>query len=86
MSDSLKSHDASANGWTAVPRLQSKILAELGSSQPAKGLVQDFKLPQSDVAKQTLEYARKELPQKTFNHSMRVYYYGMHHLKRGERD
>lgn len=84
MSDSLKSQDALANGWTAVPRLQSKVLAALESSGPAKGLVQDFKFPQSQVAKATLEYAQRELPEKTFNHSVRVYYYGMHQLMRGK--
>ena len=68
--------DVVANGWSAVPRSQVKLLAELENPEPVKISVDDIPVPNSDIAKKTLEYAKKELPEKTFNHSMRVWYYG----------
>jgi cyanamide hydratase len=76
MSDGTKNQELSAHGWTAVPRSQAKLIADLENPQPANIVVDDVKLPDSEVARKTYEYAKKELPEKTFNHSMRVYYYG----------
>ena len=39
-----------------------------------------IKLPGSPLVKAVHEYVKKELPIETFNHSMRVYYYGTTHL------
>ena len=64
-------------GWTALPRDPSVILhgkENVKDPQPVK--VADVQLPDTDLAKKVLEYARKELREETFNHSMRVYYYG----------
>jgi hypothetical protein len=33
-------------------------------------------LPDTLVVKAAMEYVKKELPEHTFNHSMRVFYYG----------
>lgn len=76
MADSVKNQESAAHGWTAVPRSQSKIIAELEDPKPANIHVDDIQVPDSEVARKTYEYAKRELPEKTFNHSMRVYYYG----------
>jgi cyanamide hydratase len=77
MSDGQKNQELAGNGWTAVPRSQAKVLGQLENGfEPANIKVDDIKVPDSDVAKKTYEYAKRELPGKTFNHSMRVYYYG----------
>lgn len=66
----------STDGWTAVPRAQSKILSHVDTNAPAKFSVNDIQVPKSDVVNKAYEYAKHELPEQTFNHSMRVYYYG----------
>ncbi|KAF2739007.1 cyanamide hydratase [Polyplosphaeria fusca] len=76
MSDGMRNQDLSAHGWTAVPRSQSRFLADVDKNRPAKFSVDDIELPDSDVVRKTHAYAKKELPERTFNHSMRVYYYG----------
>merc|ERR1712093_6177 len=67
-------------GWTAVPRSQKALFNELKRSsdgERVKGYTADsIPLPDSPAAKKTLEYAKRELIEQTFNHSMRVYYYG----------
>lgn len=77
----MSSGEFAANGWTAVARSQAKIVEELkskrgGNLKPASIRVEDVNVPDSDVAKKVHEYAKRELPTKTFNHSMRVWYYG----------
>ncbi|KAF2873329.1 hypothetical protein BDV95DRAFT_489661 [Massariosphaeria phaeospora] len=76
MSDGTNNQDLTANGWTAVPRSFSKGLTHVDKNLQAKISVSDIKLPDSDIVRKTYQYAKKELPEKTFNHSMRVYYYG----------
>lgn len=60
-------------GWGAVP-INPKEFAP--TKAPAAQLVKDTPLPDTQVAKAALEYAKTELPAHTFNHSMRVFYYG----------
>ena len=65
-------------GWTAHPRDPSVLLEgkkNLKAPQPLK--VDDIELPDTQLAKEVLEYAKRELREETFNHSMRVYYYGI---------
>lgn len=76
MSDGTNNQELTANGWIAAPRSFLKGLSDVDQNSPAKISVDDVKLPKSDLVTTTYEYARKELPEKTFNHSMRVYYYG----------
>jgi cyanamide hydratase len=76
MSHSDIDQDVATNGWAAVPRSFSKGLLDVDQKSPAKISVDDVKLPNSDLVRRTFEYAKKELPENTFNHSMRVYYYG----------
>jgi cyanamide hydratase len=65
-------------GWTAVPvDLKTLLSQSQASSSPAKPItVSSVRLPDSALAKAVHEYAQKELPVETFNHSMRVFYYG----------
>ncbi|KAJ9669582.1 hypothetical protein H2201_000449 [Coniosporium apollinis] len=71
MSDS---HDK--YGWTAVPRSQSVLLKDAQPKDPEPLKVSDIDLPSSPVIDQVHEYAKKNLPEETYNHSMRVFYYG----------
>jgi hypothetical protein len=76
MSDGVKNAELSANGWAAVPRSFSKSLADVDKNKQAEMSVQEATPPSTDVAKRTHEFAKQQLPEKTFNHSMRVWYYG----------
>lgn len=68
------------HGWTAQPR---DVSAFLGDKQDLKApepqTVASIALPSTPLAKAVLDYAKKELREETFNHSMRVYYYGKPH-------
>ncbi|KAL8802067.1 MAG: hypothetical protein Q9223_007075 [Gallowayella weberi] len=72
MSDIVKSY-----GWEAKPRNPSVILGEKKFVKDAEPQpVASIELPDTPLARSTLEYAKRELKKETFNHSMRVYYYG----------
>jgi len=63
-------------GWAAVPRSRTVLLKDISPWDPAEYTVADIKIPDSEIAKKALQYAKDRLPEQTFNHSMRVYYYG----------
>ena len=66
-----------ANGWIAQPRSVSTFLGDTTSLKaPEPQRVDNIPLPSTPLANAVLEYAKKELREETFNHSMRVYYYG----------
>jgi hypothetical protein len=66
-----------AFGWAAVPRSHAKALYEVDKNIHANLDLDRVKVPDTPVAKRVLEYAESALPERTFNHSMRVWYYGM---------
>lgn len=66
-----------AFGWAAVPRSHSRALCEVNKNNHANLDLDRVKVPDTHVAKRVLEYAESTLPERTFNHSMRVWYYGM---------
>lgn len=76
MSQTLKDVELSANGWAAVPRSFTKSLADVDKNKHADLSVEEAKSPSTDIARKTFAFAKKQLPEKTFNHSMRVWYYG----------
>lgn len=76
MSDGSKNAELSANGWTAVPRSFTKSLADVDKNKQAELVTNNVKLPSSEIAKKTHDFSKAQLPEKTFNHSMRVWYYG----------
>jgi cyanamide hydratase len=64
-------------GWTAVPHKVSALLEQSQASGPAPVLfVSSISLPSSALSKAVLEHAQGELPIETFNHSLRVFYFG----------
>jgi cyanamide hydratase len=76
MSDNIKNDGPSANGWAAVPRNFTKSLADVDKNKQAEMTVSEANPPTTDIAKKTHDFAKEQLPEKTFNHSMRVWYYG----------
>ena len=65
-------------GWTAVPRKTSALLEQFHvSGNPPVVSVSSIQLPSSPLCKAVHGYALRELPVETFNHSMRVFYYGI---------
>ncbi|EAT83809.2 hypothetical protein SNOG_08641 [Parastagonospora nodorum SN15] len=75
MSADTKNNGLAANGWTAVPRSFKKSLADVDKSKQAELTVDKAGAPSTDLARKTHEFAKEKLPEKTFNHSMRVWYY-----------
>lgn len=65
-------------GWAAKPRDVSELLhGQKANRVPELQAVGSTNLPDTPLVKAVMEYAKKELNTETFNHSMRVYYYGM---------
>ncbi|KAF1982211.1 cyanamide hydratase [Aulographum hederae CBS 113979] len=71
MSDSITQY-----GWTAVPRSEEQLLALIDSSNTKPIDISDLPFPTGELVDHVMEYAKKELTEETFNHSMRVYHYG----------
>lgn len=65
-------------GWTAVPHSIDILLQQRtdSNSQSSPLTIEEIGLPDTLLAREVLAYARAELPQQTFEHSMRVYYFG----------
>ncbi|ELR02911.1 hypothetical protein, variant [Pseudogymnoascus destructans 20631-21] len=73
-----REEDIKAYGFSALPRSTAALLASrVDSKQPTELSVVDIPLPDSPLVTKVIEYGRKELPVETFNHSMRVFYYGI---------
>ncbi|KAK6594268.1 cyanamide hydratase [Botrytis cinerea] len=66
-------------GWTSVPASLSELIQSSSSASNSASALKFFDLPfpTSPLVKSVQEYARTELPQETFHHSMRVYHYGV---------
>ncbi|KAL9599879.1 MAG: hypothetical protein Q9219_003573 [cf. Caloplaca sp. 3 TL-2023] len=72
MSDNIE-----AFGWVAKPRDVSILLqGKKAIRDPEPQPVASIKLPDTPLARSVSEYARAELSTETFNHSMRVFFYG----------
>ncbi|KAL8673692.1 MAG: hypothetical protein Q9168_001907 [Polycauliona sp. 1 TL-2023] len=72
MSDPVKTY-----GWQARPRNPAVFLnGKKNVQDPEPQVVASIELPSSPLAASVLKYAETELSTATFNHSMRVYYYG----------
>jgi len=73
MSKTVEEH-----GWTAVPRSLEKLVNDRKNPKDATAIrVEDIAIPNSPLAQSVLKYAKENLPKQTFNHSMRVYCFGM---------
>jgi cyanamide hydratase len=73
-SDPVKSY-----GWTALPRDASQLLPSPNTAphEPVPVPISSTPIPNTPLAHRIQSYARSHLPEPTFNHSMRVYHYGM---------
>lgn len=76
MSAHTRNDHLTRNGWAAVPRDFTKSLANIDKNTHAELSVKNVTLPESEIVRKTYEFAKEQLPEKTFNHSMRVVYYG----------
>src|ERR1700722_2412808 len=65
------------NGWTPVPRSIDQLLAHVDPKLTKPYSFESITPPTSPAATAAMAYAREHLPLPTFNHSMRVFYYGM---------
>lgn len=65
-------------GFSALPRDPSVILGgRKNHTEPQPISIDDVRVPDSPLAKKVHDYVKQELRTETYNHSMRVYYYGM---------
>jgi cyanamide hydratase len=68
----------SLHGWTAVPVDAEAIFqGKPYLHEPKSVFVQDIPFPSDDpLVARVQAYAKEKLPAPTYNHSMRVYYWG----------
>ena len=65
-------------GWTSLPCDPAQWGGDKRDNKdPVPQLCDDVSLPDTPLAKAALEYLKNELPRPTFNHSLRVFYYGI---------
>jgi len=65
-----------AYGWAAVPRSLDKFIESTSSNNSKPASAKNISLPSDALSKKTHDYAKEKLPSETFNHSIRVFYYG----------
>jgi len=63
-------------GWSSVPRSHEALLKDLSSKKPEPLKVEDISLPSTPLIEKVHAYAKSHLAPETYNHSMRVFYYG----------
>ena len=78
MSSSATNNQIAEHGWTAVPLDANAIFnGKPYLHKPTPVLVADIPFPSDDpVVAKVQAYARETLPPQTYNHSMRVFYWG----------
>lgn len=67
-----------SNGWTCVPVDAAKIFPGGRLREPEPLLVKDIDFPKDPLVDKIQRYAKDKLPWQTYNHSMRVFYFGEH--------
>jgi cyanamide hydratase len=67
---------SSEYGFDAVPRSQEKLLKDYKKESPYIP-ANEIAKPDTNVVRAVEDYVKKELSPETYNHSVRVYYYGM---------
>lgn len=63
-------------GWTEVPRNRSNIPSEQEAKTSSVEVEFGTIWPKTRVVESATKYVKENLPQETFNHSLRVYCYG----------
>ena len=77
-----------SNGWTSVPLDAAKIFRGGKCKEPDPVLVREIDFPEDALVERIQRYAKDKLPWETYNHSMRVFYFGQsasspHHARQG---
>src|SRR5271170_4923462 len=67
---------AAEYGFNPLPRSPSKILKGHNKDSPYIPIT-DIAVPDTKVVRAVDEFVKKELNTETYNHSVRVYYYGV---------
>ncbi|KAJ5392600.1 hypothetical protein N7509_008090 [Penicillium cosmopolitanum] len=72
-------HEIASNGWTSVPVDAGVIFGDRPFiNEPENLSISEVSFPSDDpIVTKTFDYAKRVLHPAAFNHSMRVYYYGM---------
>lgn len=73
----MNKQDIEEYGWTAVPRGRSNVPSEQDAHTKAVHMDFEEMWPKSKVVLEAQDYAKEVLPKRTYEHSMRVYYFGM---------
>lgn len=74
----MANNDIAIHGWTPVVRDHQALLSgKPYIHRPSALLVKNIQFPSDDVVAKVREHAKEKLPAPTFNHSMRVFYFGM---------
>ena len=64
-------------GFQAVPRSLDKLIATQSTKATSTPVsIDDIDFPKTPLATIIHAYAKENLPRQTYNHSMRVYFYG----------
>ena len=65
-------------GFSALARDPNVLLkGQKNNTEPQPQSVNDVSVPDTPLARKVQDYAKQELRAETYNHSMRVYYYGI---------
>ena len=64
------------HGWKAVARDPDVFLKGVSPANSKAYTLEDLKFPETKLVQATQDFAKKHLPEPTFNHSQRVYIYG----------
>lgn len=67
---------AAEYGFNLLPRSQEKLLKGHKKDSPYIS-IDDIIVPDTKVVRTVEEYVKKELSPETYNHSVRVYFYGI---------
>jgi len=67
---------AAEHGFNALPRDPEVILKGHNKESPYIPM-SDIGVPETKVVRAVDEFVKKELSRETYNHSVRVFYYGM---------
>jgi cyanamide hydratase len=72
-------NEVQANGWTAVPVSGKQIIEARGAiSSPGPLKIKDVHFPLEDpIIVEAQSFVKGKLSPEAYNHSMRVYYWGM---------
>ena len=74
----VSTQEVGENGWTAVPVDAGQIFKDGPYiNKPQLIPIEDIEFPSSDpIVSKSQHYVKERLPKQTYNHSLRVFYFG----------